>query len=82
MPEKATPEELKYMERMRIFIENRQAYPPEELLQKYGGQWVAWSCDGTHIVAASSEGGGAVHDLVVAAGIDPSQVVFSYVPGE
>jgi len=63
-------------------MHNRLAYPPEKLLAEYGGQWVAWSPDGTHIVAASAESGEAVHDLVVAAGIDPSKVVFSYVPGD
>jgi hypothetical protein len=82
MPEKATSDESKHTERMRIFIQNRQAYPPAKLLEEHGGKWVAWSKDGTQIVAASSESGAAVHDLVVAAGIHPSEVVFSYVPGE
>jgi Family of unknown function (DUF5678) len=69
-----------YMEQMRVFIPNRQAFPLEEL-EKYAGQWVAWSPDGTHIVAASSESPEAVEDAVVAAGHDPEKCVFSYVPG-
>ena len=39
---------------MKVFIKNRSEIPPESLV-KYGGQWVAWSQDGTHIVAASAE---------------------------
>jgi hypothetical protein len=69
-----------YMEQMRVFIPNRQAFPLEEL-EKYAGQWVAWSPDGTHIVAASSESGMAVERAVIAAGYDPQKCVFSYVPG-
>lgn len=64
----------KYAEKMGIFIKNRQAFPPEELL-KYAGQWVAWSPDGTHIVAGAEE----FDDLwkaVAAAGYDPRECVF------
>ena len=35
------------------FIKNRSEIPPEAL-EKYMGQWIAWSPDGTHIVAASA----------------------------
>jgi hypothetical protein len=70
---------IKQMEKMRIFIQNRQAFAPEELA-KYEGQWVAWSPDGTHIVAGSNESEEAVWSAVIAAGYDPQEVVFSYVP--
>ncbi len=82
VPEKATEEERQRMERTRIFMQNRYAYPPEKLFEEHAGQWIAWSADGTHVVAASSESDEAVYDLVVAAGINPAEVVFDYVPGE
>ncbi|HKI34221.1 MAG TPA: hypothetical protein VKA46_20380 [Gemmataceae bacterium] len=71
---------IKQMEKMRVFIPNRQAFPLEEL-EKYEGQMIAWSPDGTHIVASSSESFDAVCEAVVAAGYDPQECVFSYVPG-
>jgi hypothetical protein len=66
-----------YVNRMGIFIKNRQEFPLEELM-KYAEQWVAWSPDGTKIVAASSESGEALWDLVLAAGYDPRECVISY----
>jgi hypothetical protein len=69
-----------YMEQMRVFIPNRQAFPQEELM-KYEGQHVAWSPDGTHIVASSRESYEAVEEAAIAAGYDPQKCVFSYVPG-
>jgi hypothetical protein len=33
-----------------LFIESCNRFPPEEL-EKYRGQWVAWSLDGTRIIA-------------------------------
>jgi hypothetical protein len=71
----------KYMERMGGFIKNRQAFPQEELA-KYSGQSVAWSPDGTRIVAASPNSLEEVWDAVVAAGYDPHECVFSYVPAD
>jgi hypothetical protein len=65
---------------MRVFIENRSKFPLDEL-EKYAGRWVAWSGDGTIIVASSSESDEAVYDQVVAAGLNPSEHVFGYVPG-
>jgi len=55
------------------YFENRNKFPPEEL-EKYAGQYVAWSWDGSRIVA----GGMTMEEVeqkLVAAGIDPSQVV-------
>jgi hypothetical protein len=67
----------RYAEKMGVFIKNRQSFPLEELM-KYAGQWIAWSPDGTHIVAGSSESEEAVWDAVIAAGYDPHECVFSY----
>ncbi len=62
--------------------QNRQRLT-EEQLRPYHGKQVAWSLDGTHIVAAGDDID-QVFDALEAAGIDPEQVVFSYVerPGE
>jgi hypothetical protein len=77
----SSEEELReYARKMGIFIKNRQAFPVEGLM-KYAGQWVAWSPDGTKIVAGSSESEEAVWDAVIAAGYDPHECVFSYMGG-
>jgi hypothetical protein len=60
-----------------LFRRNQNQFPAEELM-KYAGQHVAWSRDGTRILA-SGESFGAVDDQLQAAGIDPSTVVFSFV---
>lgn len=65
--------------RMGVFIANRAAFPQEEL-QKYAGQWIAWSPDGTEIVAHSSESESAVFQQVEANGYGLSQCCISYVP--
>lgn len=55
------------------FNENIHKFPPEELL-KYRGQHVAWSLDGTRILASA----GTEEELeqrLRAAGIDPRLVV-------
>ncbi len=64
--------------RMGVFIANRQAFPQEELL-KYVGQWIAWSPDGTAIVAHSAESAGAVYLQLEANGHDVGQCCVSYV---
>jgi hypothetical protein len=55
------------------FTVNRNKFPPNELL-KYAGKCVAWSLDGTRILA-SGDDYDEVERQLVAAGIDPSQVV-------
>jgi hypothetical protein len=58
-------------------MENVRRFPPEELL-KYAGKHIAWSWDGTQIVAS----GDSLEEMeanVIAAGIDPSRVVGDYV---
>jgi hypothetical protein len=64
---------------MKVFIKNRSEIPPESLV-KYGGQWVAWSQDGTHVIAASAESEEAVYRLLEQAGLDVSEHVIGYVP--
>jgi len=57
--------------------ENRRNFPPDELA-KYAGRYVAFSLDGTRILA-SGESMEAVEEHLTAAGIDPRQVVGSYI---
>jgi hypothetical protein len=54
---------------MGIFQENRCRFPPDQLLP-YSGQHVAWSLDGTSILA-SGQDMEEVENKLVAAGIDP-----------
>ena len=59
------------------YEENRSKFPLDELA-KYAGKHVAFSPDGTRIVAS----GDSVEELeanLIAAGINPNQVVGSYV---
>jgi hypothetical protein len=61
----------------REFAENVRNIPPEEL-DRLAGQYVAYSWDGSRIVAAAPTREGLrqrLHD----AGIDPQQVVFGYI---
>jgi hypothetical protein len=55
------------------FNKNQNAFPPEELI-KYAGQRVAWSLDGTRILASGADEAELLNNLR-RAGIDPSQVV-------
>jgi hypothetical protein len=61
------------------FIKNRSAIPLEEL-DRFAGQWVAWSPDGTHIVAGSSESEEALWRQLEAAGHNSFDFVFGYIP--
>jgi hypothetical protein len=59
------------------YFENRRRFPPDELL-KYAGRFIAWSWDGSRIVA-SGDSIEEVDQKVIAAGIDPERVVGDYV---
>ncbi len=61
-----------------LFNQNVNNFPPDELA-KHAGKYVAWSLDGTQILA-SGEDEEDVDKKLVAAGINPSRVVHSYVP--
>src|SRR5262249_7768944 len=64
------PESLdEFAARMGVFMKNRAVFPEEELM-KYAGQWIAWSPDGTAIVAHSAESDTAVYDTLKANGYD------------
>jgi hypothetical protein len=60
------------------YAKNRQRFPPEELA-KYAGKYVAFSLDGTRVLASSATEEG-LEKRLQADGIDPSQVVGSYIP--
>ena len=57
--------------------ENRAKYPPEKLL-KYAGHYIAWNAEGTQVVASGPDEYAIERELEIR-GINPSQVVFSYV---
>jgi hypothetical protein len=60
------------------FDKNRAAFPPEERLQ-YRGKDIAWSPDGTRVIASDTD----LLNLIATVkelGYDPSDVVFSTVP--
>ena len=59
------------------FFENQRNYPSEELL-RYAGQYVAWSWDGTQIVASAPDDEELCHKML-AAGLDPSRTVIDYI---
>ena len=62
---------------LRFFDENRANFPPEQLLP-YAGQHVAWSPDGTRILAFAPTQK-EVDQKLKAIGIDRSQVVHDYI---
>lgn len=69
-----------YAARMKLFIKNRQEFPLDEL-DHYTGKCIAWSPDGTSVLA-SADDLDILDKLVRDLGHDPSQCVFSYVDGE
>ena len=60
------------------FDKNRAAFPLEEPLA-YRGQYIAWSPDGTRIIASDKDGL-KPDDTVRALGYDPAEVTLSSVP--
>ena len=61
-------------------VKNRSAFPPEELA-KYEGQHVAWSLDGTRILAGHADPLALVASLR-AAGYTSDDFILSYVESE
>ncbi len=59
------------------YYENRRNFPREEIL-RYAGKHIAFSLDGKRILA-SGKTDEEMERALVEAGIDPSQVVGSYV---
>jgi hypothetical protein len=62
----------------REFLE-RRATLPAEALARYAGRWIAWSPDGSRIVA-DSEVPEDLDDRIRAAGEDPEQCVVEGIP--
>jgi hypothetical protein len=58
--------------------QNRAAFPLDELI-RYRGQYVAWNGDSTRIVASGPDIPN-VEAKLAAAGIDPTKVVYEYIP--
>ncbi len=63
---------------MQEYLKNRVAFPLAELA-KHRGEWVAWSPDGTRLVATSRDLD-ALDDLVRAAGENPEECVVGGLP--
>jgi hypothetical protein len=59
------------------FSKNQSRFPVEELW-KYAGQHVAWSWDGTRILA-SAPSDEELYQKLVEEGLDPQRVAFGYV---
>ena len=66
------------MMNMQEYLKNRVAFPLAELA-KHRGEWVAWSPDGTRLVAASRNPD-ALDDLIRAAGEDPENCAIGGIP--
>ena len=62
---------------MHELMKNRAQFPAEELA-KYAGKYVAWSPDGTRIVA-SDEDDLRLDEAIKAAGYNPSETLVSFV---
>jgi hypothetical protein len=75
-----TPELMIELEDRRKFLENRARFPMDELA-RHAGRWVAWSPDGTRIVA-DAEAPEALDRLVRDAGKDPERGVVEGIPAE
>jgi hypothetical protein len=60
---------------MHEFRFNQSQFPKAEL-EKYRGRYVAWSLDGTHIIAADPDAL-RVDALLCEAGYDPSEILVS-----
>ena len=63
---------------MQEYLKNRLAFPREQLVQ-HRGEWIAWSPDGTRLVATSRDSD-ALDDLVRAAGEDPENCPVEGIP--
>jgi hypothetical protein len=65
---------------MNTFLENRHKTPPEQLAP-YIGMYVAWSPDGTRIIASAKDEL-RLDAAIRAAGYDPAEIVVSSIPDE
>jgi hypothetical protein len=65
---------------MQLFQTNRRNFPSEELA-KYAGQYIAWSPDGTRILACDKDEL-RLASSVRAAGHNSGDVLIAFVPAE
>ena len=63
---------------MQEYLKNRVAFPLDELA-KHRGEWVAWSPDGTRLIATSRTPD-ALDDLILAAGENPEDCPIEGIP--
>jgi hypothetical protein len=63
---------------MQQYLRNRVVFPVDELA-KHRGEWVAWSPDGTRLVAGSRDPD-ALDELIRAAGEDPEECPIEGIP--
>jgi hypothetical protein len=63
---------------MQEYLKNRLTFPLEELA-RHRGEWVAWSPDGTRLVAASRNPD-KLDDLIRAAGENPEDCPIEGIP--
>jgi hypothetical protein len=75
---RSTTELMSELESRRTFLENRAGFPVEALIP-YAGHWIAWSPDGTKIVA-HSQTPVDLDDRIRAAGEDPARCVVEGIP--
>jgi hypothetical protein len=73
-----TPDKQKMIEYTRLYLKNRPLFPLDELA-KYRGKHIAWSPDGTSIVA-SAETLDELMDVIEAGGDDMVHCLVDYVP--
>ena len=62
-----------------VYQSSRATFPRAELT-KYQGQWVAFSVDGSRVLAGASALE-ELEELLAALGKDPQQVVLEHIPG-
>ena len=63
---------------MQDFLKNRATFPPGRM-RKYAGKYVAWSPNGTRIVA-SDDDELRLDEILKTAGYDPSEALVTFVP--
>lgn len=64
----------------RVYVENRRKFTLEEI-NRYAGQWVAWSVDGSKVVAHHEDLKEAAR-LVQEAGLTWEDVIYDRIPPE
>jgi hypothetical protein len=66
-----------FRDRIRLFQQNRKGFPREQLLP-FVGKWVAFSTDGTRIIARDTDLA-SLEISLRAQGMDPQPVLFEHI---